>query len=90
MYRSFRQIVGTFNTLVTRRDYKNAIREIEVNSFNNEPVSNCNVTDYLTDFNNSTSVVTLNAFGEYTEHITNNKKLNLLTSEPVSKNICHA
>ena len=87
MYRSFRQIVGTFNTLVTRRDYKNAIREIEVNSFNNEPVSNCNVTDYLTDFNNSTSVVTLNAFGEYTEHITNNKKLNLLTSEPVSKNI---
>ena len=85
MYKSFKQIVGTFDTLVTRLDYKNKIRSAQV--ADDYLVSNCNVTDYLTDFNNSTGVVTLNSFGEYTEHITKNKQLNLLTAEPSTYNI---
>lgn len=87
MYKSFKKIVGTFDTLVTRRDYEDKIRSSELND---EPVvSNCIVTDYLTDYNNSTSVVTLNNYGEYTEHIVkyDNGRLNLLTSEPESPNV---
>lgn len=48
-YENYKRIVGTFNTLVTKRDYENYIYNL---NFNNLPViSNCKVTDRTNDLN---------------------------------------
>ncbi len=50
-YENYKRIVGTFNTLVTKRDYENYIYNI---TFNNLPIiSNCKVTDRTNDLNTS-------------------------------------
>ena len=50
-YRNYKKIAGTFNTLVTLRDYVNAV-------YNSELVSNGLVCDRLNDVQSSYSVVT--------------------------------
>ena len=50
-YNSYRRIAGTFDTLVTLRDYINAI-------YNSELVSNVIVSDRLTDIQSSYKIVT--------------------------------
>lgn len=50
-FRSYKRVVGTFNTLVTLRDYINAI-------YNSELVSNVQVSDRLNDIQTSFTIVT--------------------------------
>ena len=45
-YKNYQKTVGTFNTLVTLRDYENAI-------YNEGDVSNCVVSDRTCDLHNS-------------------------------------
>lgn len=49
-YKSYRRVAGTFDTLVTLRDYINAI-------YNSELVSNCVVSDRLNDIQTTYSIV---------------------------------
>lgn len=62
MYRSYKQTVGTFDTLVTCRDYANAI-------YNSELVSNVVVTDRRTDYNRAANVMTYDENGIHSENI---------------------
>ena len=56
MYQSFRRVVGTFDTLVTCKDYENKIYMLTDN--NDSPlVSNVYVTDRRTDYNKSAQVI---------------------------------
>ena len=52
-YRNYKKVVGTFDTLVTLRDYLNAVR-------NSELVSNGVVSDRLTDIQTTYSIITTN------------------------------
>lgn len=60
-YNNMKKVVGTFDTLVSRRDYKNGIYNIENN--NNYYVSNIQVGDANKDINNTLEVVTRSAQG---------------------------
>ena len=61
-YNSFKKVVGTFETLVTCRDYANAIYLLE--SEDTTPlVSNVQVADRRTDINYSNNVITFNKYG---------------------------
>lgn len=56
-YDNFKRIVGTFNTLVTCKDYETAVRELRENE---QPLaSNSVVSDRTNDINYSTYVITL-------------------------------
>lgn len=52
-YKNYKKVVGTFKTLVTVRDYQNAINSSEL-------VSNCFVTDRTNDIQDSYRIVTEN------------------------------
>ena len=65
-YSSAKRIVGTFNTLVTPRDYANAIYNMIDEVTNNYFVSNCQVTDRRTDINYNTPIRTYGAYGPMT------------------------
>lgn len=56
MYQSFRRVVGTFDTLVTCKDYENKIYMLTDNN-DNPLVSNVYVTDRRTDYNKSAQVI---------------------------------
>jgi len=56
MYQSFRRVVGTFNTLVTCKDYDNEIYML-TDSNDSPLVSNVFVTDRRTDYNKSAQVI---------------------------------
>lgn len=56
-YNSFKKVVGTFDTLVTCRDYANAIYNL-VSDEGHDVVSNVQVADRRTDINYSNNVVT--------------------------------
>lgn len=63
-YNNFKKVVGTFDTLVTCRDYANAIYNMVSDQDNNTPiVSNVIVSDIRDDLNNSYKVMTFNEFG---------------------------
>lgn len=65
-YNSFKKTVGTFETLVTCRDYANAIYNL-LNNTNNYPyVSNVQVTDRRDDINYCTPVVSYDDYGDVT------------------------
>ena len=68
MYRSFKKIVGTFDTLVTCRDYSNAIYNI-TDDFDNPLISNGVVTDIRNDYNHAVNVISYDQYGEYFENI---------------------
>lgn len=57
-YNSFKKTVGTFDTLVTCKDYANAI-------YNSHLVSNAQVADRRTDINYSNNIVTYGSNGVY-------------------------
>jgi len=70
MYQSFKKIVGTFDTLVTKLDYKNAINT-QVNTVSNKKlVSNSVVTDVTDDYNHATKIVAYDEYGPYFETAT--------------------
>ena len=62
-YNNFQKTVGTFDTLVTCRDYANYIYNLSDEDFNSL-VSNIQVCDRRDDYNYSTKVATYNEFGE--------------------------
>ena len=64
MYKSYKKIVGTFDTLVSCKDYQNIINTLE-DSNNDLLVSNSYVTDRRTDYNKSLQVVTYDEYKEY-------------------------
>ena len=53
-YRNYKKTIGTFNTLITRRDYENFAYNATVDSKN--LISNCVVADRTCDLNASTKV----------------------------------
>jgi len=69
MYRAFKKVVGTFDTLVTCKDYSNAIFNATESNSTNKLVSNDVVTDRNSDFNNSFKIVTYDQYGEYFETV---------------------
>ena len=63
-YVGFKKTIGTFDTLVTCRDYSNAIYNLVNNETDNIPlVSNIQVSDIRNDLNNSSKIVTYNENG---------------------------
>lgn len=71
-YNNYKKIIGTFDTLVTCRDYANAIYNLK--DINNiyDVVSNVQVADRRTDMNKATNIVTYSQFGkEYINTVPN-------------------
>lgn len=61
-YNSFKKTVGTFDTLVTSRDYANAIYNLLTDDSKNV-VSNVQVADRRTDINYSNQIQSFNQYG---------------------------
>lgn len=61
-YNNFKKTIGTFDTLVTCRDYLNKIYAL-VDDRNNPLVSNINVADIRSDINRAVNICTFNEFG---------------------------
>lgn len=64
-YNSFKKTVGTFDTLVSCKDYENAIYNLVDESTGYPYVSNAAVTDRRTDINYATSIVTFSNVGKF-------------------------
>lgn len=75
-YNSFKKTVGTFDTLITCRDYRNAIYNLDINSAGDKQVSNIQVSDRRDDINYSKAVLTFDINGE---HIISATDSNLIT-----------
>lgn len=72
-YSNYKRVVGTFDTLVTCRDYANYIYNIVDDATFRNIVSNIQVSDRRTDFNYSNNVTTYETgFGSYVFSNTNN------------------
>lgn len=71
-YNNFKKTVGTFNTLVTCRDYANAIYDM-VDDKGDPYVSNVAVTDLRTDINYGTSIVTFSDYGKTVTRVIDDK-----------------
>lgn len=67
-YTNFKKTIGTFDTLITTRDYANAIYNL-VDEYNNPMVSNASVADRTTDFNHALNVVSYDKVGQYTDFV---------------------
>ena len=64
-YNNFKKTVGTFDTLVTCRDYANKIYQMVISDNDASPlVSNCQVSDIRTDVFKASTVKTFTEFGE--------------------------
>lgn len=68
-YNNFKKTVGTFNTLVTCRDYANYIYSNLYTTGGNHLVSNVQVGDRRTDINSAKNMITYNDFGQYVTNI---------------------
>ena len=63
-YESFKKTIGTFDTLITCRDYANAIYKMTVSETNKSNlVSNIQVSDIKDDINFTNKIATFNDFG---------------------------
>lgn len=63
-YNNYKKTIGTFDTLVTCRDYMNKIYQMTENDIDTTPlVSNIIVSDIRDDINRSTPVCTFNEYG---------------------------
>ena len=69
-YSNFKKIIGTFETLVTTRDYANAIYNLS-DSYGSPIVSNAQVSDRTNDINNTLKIVSYDTSGKYIELIPN-------------------
>lgn len=67
-YNNFKRIIGTFDTLVTTRDYGNAMYNF-VDEYNEPIVSNAMASDRTDDINYGLNVVTYDQQGQYVELI---------------------
>jgi hypothetical protein len=83
MYNSFKKTVGTFETLVTCKDYSNAIYNLKTSEGENL-VSNVVVTDRRNDYNKSLNVACYDAYGSYFEALSignSNTKFNFIAPD---------
>lgn len=78
-YNGFKKTVGTYNTLVTPRDYANAIYNLKDATSGNPLVSNAQCADRRTDINYSNNIVTFK--------ITNNDLYTISTSNNTDNNV---
>lgn len=67
-YRNYKKLIGTYDTLVTRRDYENAIYKLNNSTDSNNLISNALVTDRTTDINYSQSVIEPNLYNTYAKN----------------------
>ncbi len=67
-YRNYKKLIGTYDTLVTRRDYENAIYNLENETNTNSLISNVLVTDRTTDMNYSQKVIETNLDTDYAKN----------------------
>ncbi len=74
IYNSFKRFVGTFDTLVTSRDYANAIYNF-LTSDSKNIVSNVQVTDRRTDINYSNQIISFNQFGPVKINVSNSEDI---------------
>jgi len=74
IYNSFKRTVGTFDTLVTSRDYANAIYNL-LTSDSKNVVSNVQVADRRTDINYSNQITSFNQYGPVKLNVTNNEDI---------------
>lgn len=85
-YRNYKQTVGTFNTLVTCKDYESALKSMREGR--NYIASNCVVSDRTNDINNTTYLMTPKNSGSSRTLLSNNNmdafKLGLYVLEPMS------
>ena len=85
-YRNYKQTVGTFNTLVTCKDYESALKSMREGR--NYIASNCVVSDRTNDINNTTYLMTPKNSGPSRTLLSNNNmdafKLGLYVLEPMS------
>lgn len=65
-YNNFKKIIGTFTTLVTTRDYSNAMYNA-YDEYDNPIVSNAVASDRRTDINSALEITSLDKYGQYTE-----------------------
>ena len=77
MYQSFKKVVGTFDTLVTCKDFQNAIYMMTDDN-NVKVVSNDIVTDIKTDYNKSIRVVSYDQYGAFFKNVALSKGLGRL------------
>lgn len=75
-YNAFKKTIGTFNTLVTSRDYANAIYNLISSITLKNCVSNAQVTDRRTDINYSNNYITLDNNGIHSISVPNYNKMN--------------
>lgn len=67
-YSNFKKIIGTFDTLITTRDYANALYNL-ADAYGNPMISNGAVADRTNDFNHALNVVSYDSVGQYTDFI---------------------
>jgi len=71
-YNNFKKTIGTFDTLVTCRDYANAIYSMLDLDTDLNVVSNAQVSDRRDDFMYSTRVVSYDTYGQKVTNVKNN------------------
>lgn len=69
MYQSFKKMVHTFNTLVTCKDFQDAIYKMEDANTSVNFVGNDIVTDIKTDYNKSIRVASYDEYGSFIKNI---------------------
>ena len=70
-YNSFKKTIGTFDTLVTCRDYANKIYQLTYTQANKSPlVSNVQVSDIKDDLNFATKIVSFDDYGLFYSNVT--------------------
>lgn len=64
-YKNYKKTIGTFETLVTRKDYENAIYNLRNAAGTNNLTSNSVVADRTTDINYSNKIINWNLAGDF-------------------------
>ena len=72
-YKNYKKTIGTYKTLVSKRDYNNAIYNINNDLDTGSLISNGFVTDRVSDINFSQDVIVSNLNKDYTENYISKK-----------------
>lgn len=76
-YNNFKKTIGTFDTLVTCRDYANYIYNMYNTDSNSNVVSNVQVSDRRDDFTCSTGVISFDEYGQTQVNVSNADNANV-------------
>ena len=76
IYNNFKKTIGTFDTLVTCRDYANKIYQLTYSDINtNALVSNVQVSDIKDDINFANKIVSFDQFGIFYSDVSERSKI---------------